>query len=439
MRPTFLFLALPGLLFGEDCDCPHDHAEEHQHDGHPAETTGSPHHPHLDLDAHDDAWFRFHPHLSVAIALGGSTSEKNLSLVPGGHAPIDDGFNLQGIELGAVMEFGSALSLHTNYNVFWDRYDHWDGEWEDAYLALALPGDLSLRGGQFFAPFGYENQLHLHDRDFVGPPISVIRLLGEEGLIVQGGDLAFHLPGPGERTIFRLGYGQSRSHSHGGAREYRRDLYREALEHAGEEDHDDDDDHDHEEEEHGHGLAGDGGVYDVDEAYLDDGFFFARLETDVCEGHGLRKAGLSFAGGQNGFGRTTWIAGADLYGTFAAGDRPCWWRSEAYYRSVDAYDDSGRPGHFDESGIYASCGCEFVEDWTAAARVEWASGNRMAGLERRWRASANIGKVCHLGSKADLHSRLQYTYDDLGGYGHDHSVWLQFVLNLGAAEHGHAH
>ena len=38
-----------------------------------------------------------------------------------------------------------------------------------------------------------------------------------------------------------------------------------------------------------------------------------------------------------------------------------------------------------------------------------------------------------------MHTRLQYSYDDLGGYGHDHAIWLQFVLNVGASEHGHAH
>lgn len=433
------FLALAPSAFAEECDHDH-HAGEHQHQGHPAETTGSAHHPHLDLEEQDDGWFHFHPHASLGIALGGSTSEKNLGLIRGAHAPIDDGFNLQGLELGAVAEFGPALSLHAIHNIFWDRYDHWDSEWEEAFLALSLPGNLSLRGGQFFAPIGYENTLHLHDREFVEPPVSLIRLLGEEGLVVQGGDLAIHLPGPGEETILRFGYGQSRSHSHGGNREFRNDLYREALEHAGEEHHDDEDeDHEEEEHHHAHGFAGNGGVYDPDDAYLDDGWFFARLESDVCQGRGLNQVGVSVAAGENGFGRTTWIAAADLYGTFGFLDRDAWWRTEAFYRKVNAYDSAGLPGHFDEIGMYAAAGLEFAEDWTTAARLEWASGNRMSGNERRWRASANVGRVTHLADWADLHTKLQYSYDDLGGYDTEHSVWLQFVLNLGAADHGHQH
>lgn len=379
--------------------------------------------------------------MSVAVAVGGSTSEKNLTLIGGAHAPIDDGFNLQGIEFGALIELGPSASIQGNYNVFWDRFDGWDGELEDLFLTLDLPAGVSLRGGQFFVPFGYENPLHLHARDFVDPPISVVRLLGEEGLIVQGGEISFHLPGPGEKTFFRMGYGQGRSHTHGGVRDYRRDLYTEALEHAGEEDHDDDDD-DHEEEEeeeHSHGLAGNGGIYDVDEAYLDDGFFFARLETDICKHHGINQAGISFAGGQNGFGRTTWIIGADVFGTFAIADRPAWWRAELFYRDVDAYDNNGVAGSFNESGFYASAGYEFVQNWMLAGRAEWASGDRMAGLERRWRLSANVTHIWEIAHYADLHSRLQYSYDDLGGYGHEHTVWLQFVMNLGAGHHGHNH
>ncbi len=368
------------------------------------------------------------------MAIGGSTSERNLELVRGAHAPLDDGFNLQGIELGAVMELGERVSVHANHNVFWDRFDGWDSEWEEAFAAVELPGDLVFRGGQFFAPFGYENTLHLHDRQFVEPPISMIRLLGEEGLVVQGAELSWPLPGTDERWLLRFGYGQAREHGHGATRELRREAYLEALEHAGE-DHEEEEE---EEEHHGHGFAGNGGTYDAEEAYLGDGFFFGRLETKPGL-TAIERAGLSFAAGENGFGRTTWTAGADVFGECEAGGRPVWWRGEAFYRAVEARDAAGIKGDYDELGIYAASGIEFIDDWTLAARVEWASGNRMSGNERRWRAAANLGRAFHLADNADVHTRLQYTYDRLGGYADEHSVWLQFVLNFGAAEHGHAH
>lgn len=435
MNRAAALLLFPSLLLADDSTCDHDH---HDH-GHPAHLPGSPHHPHLQADE-ETGWFHFHPHLNAAMAIGGSTSEKNLELVRGAHAPLDDGFNLQGIELGAVMEFGESLSVHANHNVFWDRFDGWDGEWEEAFAAVDLPGHLVLRGGQFFAPFGHENTLHLHDRAFVEPPISMIRLLGEEGLVVQGAELSWPLPGTDNRWLLRFGYGQSREHSHGATRELRREAYLEAVEHAGEEHHEEEGE-DHEEEEehhHGHGFAGNGGVYDAEDAYLGDGFFFGRLETKTGL-KALERAGLSFAAGQNGFGRTTWTAGADVFGGDEFAGRPVWWRGEVFYRAVEAIDAAGIKGDYDELGIYAASGIEFMEDWTVGGRLEWASGNRMSGNERRWRAAANVGRAFHLAENADVHARLQYTYDRLGGYADEHTVWLQFVLNFGAAEHGHAH
>ncbi len=425
-------LLFPSLLLADDSTHNHDH---HDH-GHPAHLPGSAHHPHLEsARAEEDGWFHFHPHLNAAIALGGSTSEKNLGLVAGSHAPIDDGFNLQGIEVGAVMEFGERISFHANHNVFWDRFDGWDSEWEEGYAAIELPGDLVFRGGQFFAPFGQENTLHLHDRQFVEPPISMIRLLGEEGLVVQGAELAWTLPGTEDRWTLRLGYGQSREHTHGATRELRREAYLEALEHAGEteEEHEEEEEH-----HHGHGLAGNGGTYDAEEAYLTDGFFFGRVEAKTGF-KALDRAGISFAAGQNGFDRTTWTAGADVHGGDEFGGFPVWWQGEAFYRAVEARDDAGIKGDYDELGLYLASGLEFAKDWTLGSRVEWASGNRMSGNERRWRAAANIGRAFHLADNTDVHTRLQYTYDRLGGYADEHTVWLQFVLNFGAAEHGHAH
>jgi len=213
---------------------------------------------------------------------------------------------------------------------------------------------------------------------------------------------------------------------------------REAVEHAGEDHEEDEEDHEEEEHHHGHGFAGDGGVYDAEEAYLGDVFFFGRLEHKPGIA-GIDRAGLSFAAGKNGFGRTTWTAGADVHSEDELGGRPIWWQGEVFYRAVEARDDAGIKGDYDELGIYLASGLEFVKDWTLGGRLEWASGNRMSGNERRWRASTNVGRAFHLADQTDAHVRLQYSYDRLGGYADEHSVWLQFVLNFGAAEHGHAH
>lgn len=427
-------LLLPAVLRAAAIpSCDHDHDHER-----PAPLSDGTRPAGPAAAADDDSWFRFQPHLNAAIALGGSTSEKNFGLIQGNHAPVDDGFNLQGLEFGAVMDFGDRLSAQSHHNFLWDRFDGWEGEWEEGYAVLELPAGMALRGGQFFAPFGQENRYHIHDRIFVEPPISVIRLLGEHGLIVQGGELVWALPGSDKRWSVRLGYGQSREHNHGRTREERREAFEEALEHAGE-DHEGEEEEEHEEEHHhGHGFAGDGGVYDAEQAYLGDGFFFGRLEHKPGSSV-IDRAGLSFAAGQNGFGRMTWTAGADVQGEDQLGGRPIWWQGEVFYRSVEARDAAGIEGDFDELGLYLASGLEFVKDWTLGGRLEWASGNRMAGHERRWRASTNVGRVFQIAANSDVHTRLQYSYDRLGGYADEHSIWLQFVLNLGAAEQCHIH
>lgn len=378
----------------------------------------------------DDAWFRFRPHVNAALALGGSTSEKNFGLIQGNHAPVDDGFNLQGLEFGALMDFGDKLSVQSHHNFLWDRFDGWEGEWEEGYAVLDLPAGLAFRGGQFFAPFGQENRYHIHDRLFVEPPVSVIRLLGEHGLIVQGGELVWTPPDGNDRWVARLGYGQSRQHTHGRTRELRREAFEEALEHAAG-DHAGEAEEEHgEDHHHGHGFAGDGGSYDPEQAYLGDGFFFGRVEhrTGIP---GIDRVGLSFAGGRNGFGLGTWSTGVDVQGDARLGGRPIWWQGEAFHRAVAARDDARIEGDFDELGLYLASALEFIDAWTLGGRLEWAAGNRMAGHERRWRASTNLGRVFVLADHSDVHVRLQYSYDRLGGYADDHSVWLQFVLNLG--------
>src|SRR5687768_1628201 len=92
-------LSLPTALLAEEG---HDH-HGHDHDHGDDHSLGHSDHPTAGLHSE---WFHLHPHLNAAWALGGSTSEKNLALLRGSHAPLDDGFNLQGIEVGAVAEFG---------------------------------------------------------------------------------------------------------------------------------------------------------------------------------------------------------------------------------------------------------------------------------------------------------------------------------------------
>lgn len=412
-RPLPLVLLSGSLAGAEPC-------RDHRHG--PEE---SPHHPAADL-AEGSGQIHFHPYLNAAVALGGSTAEKNLGLPGGAHAPPDDGFNLQAIEFGGLLELTETVSLRANANVFWDRFDGWDGELEEAYLAVGLPGQARLRAGQMFVPFGLENDLHVHDRAFVEAPLSVTRLLGEEGLVARGAELSLPLPGHWQ---LRLGAGHGRDHAHGATREARRAAWLEAVEHAaGEEGPEEGEDH------HSHGSAGLGGAYDPEQAYLTGPFGQIRAEGPLSP---LVAGGFSFAAGENEGGRGTWVAGADLHGDFRIAERPAWWRAEAFFRDAAARDAAGLQGNFQESGAHAAAGCELAENWSVASRLEWASGNRLAGLERRWRFAAILGRALGFGTRADAHVRLQYTFDRAGGRDDEHTVWLQLLFNLGAAHHPH--
>jgi hypothetical protein len=58
---------------------------------------------------------------------------------------------------------------------------------EEAYATtLALPGNLQLRAGKFFSPFGRMNQQHPHVWEFVDPPLARGRLLAKEVLSGPG-------------------------------------------------------------------------------------------------------------------------------------------------------------------------------------------------------------------------------------------------------------
>ena len=60
-------------------------------------------------------------------------------------------------------------------------------EVEEAYATtLALPGNLQIRAGQFFTPFGRMNQQHPHVWEFVDAPLARYRLLAQDTLSGPG-------------------------------------------------------------------------------------------------------------------------------------------------------------------------------------------------------------------------------------------------------------
>jgi len=68
---------------------------------------------------------------------------------------------------------------------------------EEAYVTtLSLPGSLQIKAGQFFSPFGRQNQQHPHVWEFVDEPLARTRLVAREVLSGPGVDVAWLTPLP---------------------------------------------------------------------------------------------------------------------------------------------------------------------------------------------------------------------------------------------------
>ena len=79
---------------------------------------------------------------------------------------------------------------------------------EEAYLtSLNLPAGLQVRAGQFFSPFGRQNQQHPHVWDFVDAPLARGRILANEVLSGPGVDLAWLAPLPWFAELHVAGQG----------------------------------------------------------------------------------------------------------------------------------------------------------------------------------------------------------------------------------------
>jgi hypothetical protein len=132
------------------------------------------------------------PDLAVILdaALAAFSQEKPRQA--GDHDPAKNGFTIQQLEL--------ALSKAV------DPYFRFDGfvvfssegvEVEEAYAtAVALPGSLQLRAGQFLTRFGRQNPTHPHAWDFVDQPFVLSQMFGGEGNRGAGVEISWLTPLP---------------------------------------------------------------------------------------------------------------------------------------------------------------------------------------------------------------------------------------------------
>ncbi|MEM7390825.1 MAG: hypothetical protein AAF492_00635 [Verrucomicrobiota bacterium] len=381
-------------------------------------------------------------HLNVA---AGDSSEEPEDLAVGGHDPSRE-FTVQAFEVGLSLRLNEHIEAFANHAWSYGASEDWVDEWEEIFGKLTgLPGGFELRGGQMLNRFGILNAKHLHAWNTVDVPLVNGRMLGEEGLVTEGGDVTWYLPTP-FKSALTVGYGEALAHGH---------------EEEGHDEGEDEDGHDdeEEEEEHGHNEA-------AEEAGFEDDVFSINLTTQIPYNDFHRyDVGASFASGDNGLGDDTEIFGIHLTylwreNGLEPGGRHFTWNNEFMIRDIkggeghghgeeeEEHHDEEEEEHHDEDeeehdedeeefedadefGFYTELIYGPTDLIDIGTRVGFVEGIDELGIGERFRISPWL--TVYLTESRNAHIRFQYNYDDLDGED-AHSGWVQLQYSLGPKE-----
>jgi len=352
------------------------------------------------------------------IDAGWSTEPDVGSLQLGDHDPHVRGFSIPNGELALDGTVDSHFKGFANIVYKLNAEGETGVELEEMYfLTTALPGNLQLKGGQFFAEFGRQNPQHPHAWAFADQPLVLNRMFGPEGLRSQGMRLSWLAPTPwyaeamvgvfnsAGGTAFSFRSDES-SEIHGGV-----PVEREVL-----------------------GLG--------------DLLLAPRIATsfDVTATQTLL-VGVSGAFGPNNSGPDagTQVYGADVYWKWKSAKAHQGFPFVSFQSEVLArrYTAAQRPSFADpvmtlpeetlgDRGAYAQVLWGIKPRLVAGLRGECAGGDTASFDSElrtdRYRVSPNVTWYPSEYSKV----RLQYNLDHREGLGVDHSVWLQVEFLLGA-------
>lgn len=357
------------------------------------------------LSSENENILRLEPTLHLRL-VHGSTTLPNDEVELGGHDPSQDNFNFQAFEIGTNIYIGDYISGFATVNTYKRDGEDFESEFEEGFLKLSnLPGGFELRGGRMLARFGDQNARHLHAWDFADANMTTVRFLGEDGFGYDGGELTWLVPTSWNDAL-SVGLGSAVVHDH-------------------EEEHSDDEGGD---DDHGHSE-------EAEMARPEKNIVVVRYQTEFGSNDFHRfQAGGSFLTGDNGFGMTTDIYGADFTYTWRengleAGGQQFRWRSEWIMRDVEN-DEGG----FEDSGFNTALLWEFTQDWEAGLRYGYLEGVSDPELAERTRISPSLTKKFDFGSDLTGLVRLQYNHDDIKGHGTEDSIWLQFGFDWGPGE-----
>lgn len=341
----------------------------------------------------------------------------------GDHDPIQRGFSLRNAEIafdGAVDPYFKGFA---NMVFKLDQHNATEFELEETYLlTTALPANLQLKAGQFFANFGRQNPQHPHTWAFVDQPLMLNRAFGPDGLRNVGAQASWLTPLPFYTELF-LGVLDS-----GGGTAF-------SFRNPGADD--------------GTGTNRFAGRATLDRALRGPGdfLFVPRLASsfDLTDQQTL-VLGLSGALGPNDTGphERTQIYGADVYWKWKPANANqgfpfVSWQTEALWRHFDAGADlTALPAlpaeRIQDYGFYSQVLWGFQPRWVTGLRGEWAAGNQAAyDTHDVFRGErVRLSPVLTFFPSEFSKIRLQYNYDHGQFFGDEHSIWLQLEFLLGA-------
>jgi hypothetical protein len=352
-----------------------------------------------------------------------SVADPSAQLELGDHDPQKRGFSLRNAEIAVDGAIDPYFKGFANIVLKLDNNNQTEIELEESFLeSTALPANLQLKAGQYFAAFGRQNAQHPHTWSFVDQPLILGRAFGPDGLRSIGAQVSWLAPTPFYTELFlSVLDGQG-----GTSFSFRNPGDPDAA-----------------------GVNRYAGRATMDRVLhgAQDLLFVPRLASsfELTDTQTV-VAGVSGAFGPNETGpdSRTEIYGVDLFWKWkpavaAQGFPYISWQTEALYRRFQAGADPLAPNPLlaetlTDSGVYSQVVYGFMPRWNAGFRVDYVRGNHAAYDSadpyrgERHRFSPELTFLPSEFSKI----RLQYNYDHGAAFGTAHSIWLQVEFGLGA-------
>jgi len=302
--------------------------------------------------------------------------------------------------------------------------DEWETGIEEALIKYDFNDSLSVTGGQFLNRFGFQNQSHIHMRDYVNQNLQNSRLLSDGELITRGIQLDYK---PSSRWSFNFATGKAKLHEHG---------HGDHGDHEGE-DHDDHEGEDHDDHEEHH--------IEADGINISDWITSADARYYLDEDQTLMVSG-SLAVGENEFGTKTWAYGAGVQKLWGGHDHgnglefcegATKMKAEIIGRSAELKHEDGNSDDVSDWGFSAALYYGLNEMTTISARQEYISDLAELELEERHRTSFTLTRNL----SDNILTRIQYDYNRADSIENEHALWLQFQIGIGGSgsHAGHNH